>query len=361
MKTTSILILALALCLCFVLPVSAVGTYYESKYVERNAFDTQQPIDKVTGTLKGSVRSGFNLFTNEIGVRNDANPDGVKGTFEFYPINPDGTFEIVLIPGSFALMVKDGNGGQPEYSHATIIANTVSNPEREILGHAVSTGDDVCKPVYNIEKATYGASELRCHMDTVTDVEAYNEYRTVDHEHYYIYDRKDFGHWEGQGWNKHWHSEWKVKCTNHAEHGEGWHNETSDCKDAYTVYGQWTRTKPHHCEYETRTIPAQTREVEVCVEYGQVIDVTSNVQNAVAQGYTSFLFSNGHGNYYGGIWDITNTQILSEIEDPAKNIVKNVFIEYSNGCGSERTIKAMEYCTIDLATGSAICPSQQTT
>lgn len=320
MKTTSILILALALCLCFVLPVAAVGTYYENKYVERNAFDSQQPIDKVTGTLKGSVRSGFNVFTNEIGVRNDVNPDGVNGTFEFYPINPDGTFEISLIPGSFTLYVKDGNGGQPEYSHATIIANSVSNPERDIIGHAASGADATCVPFYTIIDAKYGIAHTTCNDIT--------EYRTRGH--WDSYQQYVCDNWQG----------WRCK---------GGHWETRYSWDHSNSWSSWSTVMPsmysdiHNCD-------KQSREREVCVVDGQVIDVTSNVQNAVAQGATSFMFFDNAQNP-GGIFRLAGN-LLSQINDPAPGIVKNVYIEYSNGCGSDRTIKAMEYDHINLVTGA---------
>jgi len=136
--TKSILIL-LVLCLCIV-PAIATSSDYHSKYSNPTLITVG-----TTGFLEGTIRCGVNDFTKEIGVRNDANPLGKNGSFTYYPISPDGKFadfngnsRIELIPGSFSLHIVDGQGGQPEDSHVTIVAGQISYPEKELLGHAVS-------------------------------------------------------------------------------------------------------------------------------------------------------------------------------------------------------------------------------
>jgi len=128
----------LMICVCLAAPAMAVSAHYESKIVP-TAPDT--PI--TYGTLVGSVRCGYNTLTKEVGIKNDLD---VTGSYKFIPIRPDGTFEEILIPGNFTLYLADGNGGQPEYSHATIRANEKSMPEVDLLGHAVSPPNKISSP-----------------------------------------------------------------------------------------------------------------------------------------------------------------------------------------------------------------------
>ena len=114
--------------------------------------------------------------------------------------------------------------------------------------------------------------------------------------------------------------------------------------------GDYIKHCHNHYNYVAPTTECQTD--------GEVIDVTSNVQNAVAQGATSFfLFDNAQNP--GGIFGLGGN-LLSQINDPAPGYVKTVFIEYNNGCGSERTIKAMEYDHINLVTGTVTPASTPT-
>jgi hypothetical protein len=156
MKYTNIMFIALALCMVLaVAPVTAVwenGNWVESsnavhdaqtgvdsKYVATSAFGDAPTV----GILRGSIRSGYSTLTPKVGIRNDL--AGENGTFTYFPILADGKFgdlngnvDIELIPGKYTLYIPDGNGGQPEYSHATIVAGVISYPEKELLGHAVS-------------------------------------------------------------------------------------------------------------------------------------------------------------------------------------------------------------------------------
>jgi hypothetical protein len=232
--------------------------------------------------------------------------EGQNKDYTLVKVLPDGQSDLTkLDAGDWTAYIQNGNGGQTETKKFKVGNGDITRVA--FLGHAVSSDVTTCVPVYTIINATYGLGHTSCHMETVTDIEAYNE------------------------------------------HGNGWHKQTSDCTETYTVYGQWSKNKPHHCEYETRIVPAQTHEVEVCVVDGEVIPVTIEVQSAVSRGATSFLFDNRPT--VGGIFSIDGN-LLSQIKDPAPGYVKNVYIKYSNGCGSTNTIEAMEYDHINLATGS---------
>lgn len=117
--------------------VSAVSDNYVSKIVPT---PTDAPV--LYGTLSGSIRCGYNTLTKEVGIKNDAD---LLNEFHYFPIRPDGTFEEQLIPGNFTLYLKDGDGGQPETSHAVIVAGKTSQPMNELKGHAVSPKTDEIK------------------------------------------------------------------------------------------------------------------------------------------------------------------------------------------------------------------------
>jgi hypothetical protein len=146
--------IALALCMVLaVAPVTAVwenGNWVESSEANRDAvtgvdskykatelYTQPQKEALLTGTIKVIVRSGYNTLTPEIGIRNDANPDGVNGTFKFYPIQPDGIAEIEVIPGKFTLYIPNSNGGQDEFAYDVTVAGGKVTPVA-MLGHAVS-------------------------------------------------------------------------------------------------------------------------------------------------------------------------------------------------------------------------------
>ena len=157
MNHTKLVLVALALCLCFVLPVAAVwsnGNWvpedalngYTVDYNPQSGVTSKlKPIDigaelkespqSYFGVLKFNLRCGYSTLTREVGIRNDA---VTGGEFTFFPIQPDGSFETELVPGNFTILLKDSNGGQPQTSHATIVAGQVSYPFNEMLGHAVS-------------------------------------------------------------------------------------------------------------------------------------------------------------------------------------------------------------------------------
>ena len=144
MNYKTLIVIALALCLC-VSPALAVGKFYENKIVPYDGVAEFNALPQnLHGTLQVHLRSSDNFLTPEIGIKNQIEPNG---TFRFFPILPDGTFEMQLIPGRYDLFLKDGNGGQPEQSTALIIAGMTSYPERELLGHAYSGSPEVTEPI----------------------------------------------------------------------------------------------------------------------------------------------------------------------------------------------------------------------
>jgi hypothetical protein len=338
--------------ICFVLltmPVMAANVdneLYINKYVERNSFDSQQPIDKMTGILKGSVRCGLNTFTNEVGVRNDAIPDAANQSFEFYPINPDGTFEITLIPGSFTLYLKDGNGGQPEYSHATIIANSISNPEHELLGHAIppAIGKVVDKIV--ILKATYGMTKIvidRAFVPAVPGVPAVTH--IVHHaaipavpaqpavpEHFHR-----VGHDQGDYENSHGQYHYVGMG-----HGDYLYIAPVSAIPAVPAVPAWNEVI-----VDAPAIPAIPAIPEISHVEGTYVDVTAQVaqMTSTANPHQSFAFNNAMNP--GGIVNVAQDTVLVVIADPAPGQVKNVMIKYTLN-GVEKTIDTMEYETINL-------------
>lgn len=81
--------------------------------------------------------------------------------------------------------------------------------------------------------------------DEVNHTVHHNEVSHIEYRfptnYFHIHDWKWF--WEG----------WKVKCTNHAEHGEGWHFETPACNGPST-WSPWQLSNPHEHDQETRTV-----------------------------------------------------------------------------------------------------------
>lgn len=241
MNTKQLGFFALALCMCMIVaPVMAAG---ESKYVDRNQFDEQSLGEKYAGTITGNLRCGYSTLTPNIGIRNVLNVDGspnVDGEFTYYPINPDGKYEIYPIAqGRYQLHVANGNGGQSEDTFVNVVPGKFSQPEREILGHAISNSnyEESCVNL-EIISAQYG----KITTTTEIDVAAHDEYR------YWI---EAVGHWTGPWYNRRW------------------------VIDVQAHWSEWSNTHPHNCEHQTRQVAATYK----TVVSGQYIDVTSIVNN----------------------------------------------------------------------------------
>jgi hypothetical protein len=242
MNTKYFVVIALALCLCMIAaPVTAAHARDENKYVERTAFDTQPVAERMAGTIAGNLRCGYSPLTPEIGIRNVKNVDGspnTNGSYEYYNIKADGTFEIYpLAAGRYQLHVNDGNGGQPEDTFANVVPGKTSQPENEIKGHAFSGDGEQCKQL-EIISAQYG----KITTSIVIDVAEHTEYR------YWI---EATGHWSGPWWNRKFHI------------------------DTPAHWSEWSNTNPHKCGQQTRTVPTTYK----TIVSGQYIDVTSIVQS----------------------------------------------------------------------------------
>ena len=182
------------------------------------------------GQIAGQLRCGDNLMTTGVTI---TGPDNVTVPME---ILPDGSFYLSDVsPGHYVINIADGNGGQPESAAVDVQAGYTSNPESELLGHAVTGG--FTHPGINIVSATYGDPE------------------------------------------------------------------------------------------------------------GTMVDVTNNVQTVIDNGQTVFEFNNGMNP--GGIVDIGQTQVFSQIEDPAYGTVKTVNIQYTTD-DQPNVIHVMEYDTITM-------------
>jgi hypothetical protein len=311
MKTAAFALVAVVMALMIVVPVGAVNMVssstssshyrdYEMKYAP--APTTALP---TLGDIRGTIRAHQNDISTEVIAY------GPSGTI-IAPILADGTFEFTgLIPGVYQLYIADGNGGQPEYSTATVAAGKVAFPEKDFLGHAISVGDGKIKIV--ILEAVYGKIETR--ERTVVDQQAWDEQVLVKPavpEHYEYVGR------------------------NHGDYNK-W-----GCVYYYVGHnhGDYDKHPAEPAVYKTVHHPAVAH-VET-YEVGSIVDVTEEVQAAVDAGYTSIYFDNAKNP--GGIFSAANDALIEQIADPAPGIVKDVKIKL----GSGTVIDTNEYEVINL-------------
>lgn len=263
-----------------ILAMLAIPVSAENVYVDRNPaiFDVK-PAD--FGYAVFHIKAGGSAADLTIWIENKAlnltkfdaswHPDGTKiidqnkGYLQV-EILPDGLSEpVILQKGEYLSYLQNGNGNQLETKEFKI--GNGATEHIEFLGSAVATINHT--PPQCIIQAhweyrfrdwvpeglEYICTEEVNHTETVIDAQEWDEQiwhpevnhtvhhpevnHTVHHDaitrdqwvedgHYYIYDWK----WYSTGWSGYW----KVKCTNHAEHGEGWHIPTSACAEAY---GHW--------------------------------------------------------------------------------------------------------------------------
>lgn len=345
---------------------------------------TFQRVDATNHTFVNGDRVAKDIFDSYIATAD-------IHTFE---LDHTGRYNDRFVPGVYRVNLLDGDGGQPEYAIVEITQDRKADVV--FLGHGVSMGDTkaACLPVFTIISAEYcgeavkevshaeykyvitpakpGVDAIYSPWSThcpyggiyetriVVDKAAYTE-----NKHYEITDTRDNGHWEGSGWNKHWVSKLEVKCNNPDHHN--WHTQNFDCTKSYTVYHD---AKTHN-EYRYLISPAipgkdavisewamslpdgktaiETRNViDTQAVLGGCADVELNVQSVVDRGIMQFLFNNAKA----GIYD-ANGNLVSEVKDPAVNIVKHISMKYNKGCGSS-DIKAEfeEYELFDITTGT---------
>ena len=295
MKTNAVCILALIAVMMLVGAVSA-----ENKYVAIPATTMGD------GTLYVTLGCHHNLITKDFTIQRVAStnlffvngarvqkdfvdlltPLGENQTIEF---GHDGKFDGTFAEGIYVVSIADGDGGQPEYAVVKITKGF--RFDVNFIGHGVSMGDGTAvADSYEILKATYGKTTC----SKVVDVLEHKEYR----------------------YKKYFWSSWSA----------------------------WSVNKPtgHNACEESKVVPTTYK--TVCV--GETVDVTQNVRSVVIdQGIKSFVFDNSKTP--GGIFDKTNTNLLSMINDPAVGIVKNVYIKYTKN-GVQKEINLAEYEVINL-------------
>ncbi len=283
-------------------PQSGVSSKY--KAVDNGQNDYQYSCD-----LRGSIRAHTNTLSPEVLVSNDLSPDVTTKL----PVLPDGSFEFTgLAYGNYTLTLLGdaGNGGQTETAKVVCGApGGVVYPQRELMGHAVAGSDAPVVCQREIVSAEYGAFEQECHEELVSEAWV---------EHFGKYVKYESGCWV-------WYENVGQGNGDYIRHSCG----------QFCSWYEHVAPENHPAEYET-----------VCEQVGGSTPVTQNIREALAKGYTSFLFDNAHNP--GGIFDVTTTDLLSTITDPAPGIVKHVSITYKDCSGNEQTIEAEEYEVINL-------------
>lgn len=348
--------MALALCLCFaVAPASAAWmngnwvtdaeaatashdsvTGVDSKYVETSAVPKSDGCGELNiQTLTHHALIGSTFTIQKVNGDGKIFTNGDRATKEAFEsfttiadnhtleLDHNGRYNDRVMPGVYRINLLDGNGGQPEYA----IAEVVENQKTDVvfLGHGVSMGgEEQHKVVFTIIEATYGATEC----NSVVDAPAHTEYQ------YWI----ETTYKDEQYQSCYWH--WgKYEC----------HTDTRRIVDVLGHWSAWgdnipqgyTEQGPHACKYKHKHVDATYK--TVCT--GETIPVTQNVQDIVNMGYTSFFFFDNAQNH-GGIFSEAGL-LLSQIQDPAVGIVKNVYIHYTRD-GEDKTIDTMEYQKINL-------------
>jgi hypothetical protein len=342
MNYKSLVIVALAVCLVACVPVSAMWNNGNWVSDDRNNNCDQIKFDPKTGVTScyrdanpaiqiaasnegnggvavGSIRAGYSTLSNTIEVKNVLQNQSEPGMI--IKVNADATFRIpepdhgVLAPGNYTATLDNFNLPD-ETVYFTIAANQQEPTRFSFNGQAASSPADH-KVVYTILKATYGATREDCTMSEwsrhrpnhgeyetriVTDNAAYDTYNYVGAHH---------GDYNKQG-----------NSYVYVGHNNG----------SYDI-----------CHHEAQT--HKEYRYETCSTYGQNLDVTQNVQSVVDQGITSFFFFD-NAQSPGGIFGQGNV-LLSQIQDPAVGIVKNVYIHYTRD-GMDKTITTMEYQQINL-------------
>jgi hypothetical protein len=83
------------------------------------------------GELNINVRCHHNLISQEMKLTSITNNEEMS-----VYLNPDGTYDTILVPGDYALILIDGNGGQTEYRYFTIQSGY--SVQISFIGHAVT-------------------------------------------------------------------------------------------------------------------------------------------------------------------------------------------------------------------------------
>ena len=151
MKATQFLAIVAVILMAFAIGSVAASADNAAGPVISKYADTPTTFATV-GQIAGQLRCGDNLMTTGVTI---TGPGNVTAPME---ILPDGSFYLSDVsPGHYVINIADGNGGQPESAAVDVQAGYTSNPESELLGHAVTGG--FTHPGINIVSATYGDPE----------------------------------------------------------------------------------------------------------------------------------------------------------------------------------------------------------
>ena len=395
MKFKHLMLIALALCLCFaVAPVAAVWNGENWVAEDHNAlcdkvvFDSwsgntncyrdinpsialQNSIDTHQGTVKFIIRAGYPTLSPSVSISNDLSTDPNETVS--VAILPDGEVEYQLAAGNYTAVLDNFNLPD-ETAHFVIVPGKesfvpfVGQAAGSISKHVV---------VYTILDATYGATRQDCfdaiwsewsrekpckgdyQTRTVTDSLAWDEqiaatYKNIHHDATYTYSIVTGSSFTGYAKPVNSHSDHDFtingqdyqivdnSCNGHdgvvkykkiLDHA-AYDESVIDVAAHIVHHGAVT-----HIEYRYITNEAH------CDTYGKNLDVTQNVQHIVDSGVTTLFFFDNAQNP-GGIFSQGNV-LLSPINDPAYGIVKNVYIHYTKD-GVDKTINTMEYSQISL-------------
>jgi hypothetical protein len=341
--TLAMVVITMVLMAFCVMPVAASNAdndLYTSKYAA-----TVQDTAKY-GSIMGHLRAGMPGLTSGVNVTELA-----TGIVTPLVILPDGTFEMTgLTPGRYLITIADGNGGQPEQAYVQVAAGMASAPESELLGHAVSPGDEpAVADVIIVERATYGMQKTVIDREAVPGIPAIAEVNhTVTHP---AQTHQDYeaGHVHAKtvgGFSSH----------DFYYNGHKYQIVGNQAYDAFIVHSYFNAhpaamvtiiDSPAHTHLivDSPAVPAIPAVTELSHVEGQFIDVTAQVQQAIDGGAREFAFNNAM--IPGGIVNVAQDTVLVAINDPAYGQVKSVKIQVTVN-GALKTIDKMEYETITI-------------
>ena len=188
MKKIGLMIIVIVLAMCMVVPAMAATPIPIPQMGEDGWVNP-------TGALYVSITCHHNLISKDVLIYRIEDNNTIffvngalvaKETYDMVPkmmdypktmlLNEGGQFDVFFHPGSYALKLNDGNGGQPEYALATLYQGGKTSVI--FIGHAVSfdNGEAQCVPdeTFTIVSAKYGAMGEDC--KDVIDVPAHTEY-----------------------------------------------------------------------------------------------------------------------------------------------------------------------------------------
>jgi hypothetical protein len=421
MKPTQILIIGIAILALLCMPVMAsYAPLYESKIapVPTDAPTLGNNAGLITiSVIAGSNTFSQDVIIQRINASIPFSSGSTvsKAFAESYEINGPNTTVTLgdagyvgtnVVAGDYRITLVDGDGGMSEY--ALVHVEIGHRYSVTFVGHAVSSPyyeDKACVPVYTIEKASYCGVTIPAvtHVVHHAAVQPTPAYYTVEQAEWipavthtvhhaatmatgqpcnsytpgHVHAKKNSGQtdftYNGNNYHITGNSQdstfivtpgtpaWDETIVDVPAHWNGNCEETYGGNYDFKVNGQKYRFDENGDDVYTFHPATQGSAawdetiVDTSAVEGGCAQVTQNVQQAVSAGATRFMLFNNAKNP-GGIFDI-GQNLVSQIDDPAVSIVKDVTITYNNGCGIERTITGKEYQIIDLVAGTISTPA----